>query len=480
MTQASASTDRHSGRPIRHGPSLPANTEVGASATGPDLDWIATTVTRRTGLTFPASRLGLLERAVQRWLVTSDDDTPERIARRVLPSDAAWRRLVSLVTVGETYFFRHEEQLEALRREILPEIVRDRLRSGVRRLRIWSAGCATGAEAYTLAMLLLETVPEPRTWDLRVLGTDIDEEALGEAKAASYGHWALRVDGEYRIRWLRIAGEGRHEVVSEVRSLVVFAPHNLVSATDWPPAALDGLADLILCRNVTMYMDPATARQVVDDFRRALAPGGWLMLSPAEPAPDGDFVRHSVGGFVFSRMPDPHVGLTPVPAPMPVRPTRTEPPISRKPTPRRPSRQRPIASASSESLAGVGSRTANAFALADRGRLDEAEAIARDVVRSGRPDAKAFWILATIAEARGELDAACHALGRVLYFAPSDPLALFRLGLLEWRRGRLAPARARMRATLAVLEHRPDTDLVDGDHGITAGAIRGVARSLVS
>jgi tetratricopeptide (TPR) repeat protein len=229
-----------------------------------------------------------------------------------------------------------------------------------------------------------------------------------------------------------------------------------------------------------MYMDPATARQIVDDFRRALAPGGWLMLSPAEPAPDGDFVRGSIGGFVFSRMPDAHVGSTPVPASMPVRPTRTGPPISRKATPRGPSRQRPIASASSGSLAGVGSRTADALALADRGRLDEADAIARDVIRNGRPDATAFWILATIAEARGELDAACHALGRVLYLAPNDPLALFRLGLLEWRRGRLAPARARMRATLAVLEHWPDTDLVDGDHAITAGAIRGVARSLVS
>jgi chemotaxis protein methyltransferase CheR len=459
---------------------LPTNLEVAGSATAPDLGWIATTLTRRTGLTFPASRLGLLERAVQRWLATSDDDTPVRIARRVLPSEAAWRRLVSLVTVGETYFFRHEEQLEALRREILPEMVRDRLRSGVRRLRIWSAGCATGEEAYTLAILLLEAVPEARGWDLRVLGTDIDEEALRKAQAAIYGHWALRVDGEFQTRWLRIAGGGRREVTSEVRSLVAFAPHNLVAATEWPPAALDGLADVILCRNVMMYMDPTTARQVVDDFRRALAPDGWLMLSPAEPVPDGDFVRRSIGGFMFSRMPEPHGGLTPVPVSKPIRPMRTEPLISRKPTQPGPSRKRPIANASSRSLAGVGSRTANALALADRGRLDEADAIARDVIRNGRPDAKAFWILATIAEARGELDAACHALGRVLYLAPNDPLALFRLGLLEWRRGRLAPARVRMRATLAVLEHRPDTDLVDGDHAITAGAIRGVARSLVS
>jgi chemotaxis protein methyltransferase CheR len=478
MTEASASPGRLSGLAIRHASSLPATDRLAASTEESDLGWIATTLTRRTGLTFPPSRLGLLERAVQRWLATSDDDTPERIGRRVLPSDAAWQRLVSLVTVGETYFFRHEEQFEALRQQILPEIVRERLRSGVRRLRIWSAGCATGEEAYTLAMLLLEALPEPRRWDLRVLGTDIDMEALDKARAANYGHWAFRVDGEYRNRWLRTAAGGRQEVKADVRPLVSFVPHNLVAATDWPPAALGGPADLILCRNVTMYMDPATTRQVFEDFRRALAPGGWLMLSPAEPAPDGDFVRRSVGGFVFSQQPDPHGGGTPVLAA--VRPSSAESPISRRPTSPRLSAAGPIAKASSGSTANVGLRTADALALADRGRLDEADAIAQDIVRNGQPDASAYWILAAVAEARGELEAACHALGRVLYLAPNDPLALFRLGLLEWRRGRLAPARVRMRATLAVLEQRRDTDLVDGNHGITAGAIRGVARSLVS
>jgi chemotaxis protein methyltransferase CheR len=478
MTQASASPGRLSGPPTRHAPTLPANSDVAASITASDLEWIATAVTRRTGLIFPPSRLGLLERAAQRWLATSEDDTPERIARRVLPTDAAWRRLVSLVTVGETYFFRHEEQLEALRREILPDIVRDQLRSGARRLRMWSAGCATGEEAYTLAMLLLEAIPDPRGWDLKVLGTDIDDAALRKAKAATYGHWALRVDAEYRTRWLRIAAGGRHEVAPEVRKLVAFASHNLVTATEWPPAALEGSADVILCRNVTMYMDPTTTRQVIDDFRRALAPGGWLMLSPAEPPPEGDFVRRSIGGFVFSQVPDPRA-VTSVPAPPRLRATWTTRPISPKPT--QPVRlPRSTAGASSENRTRSDPQLADAIALADRGRLEEAEAIARDIVRRGQPDARTYWILATIAEARGELDAACHALGRVLYLAPNDPLAMFRLGLLEWRRGRLAPARVRMRAALAALEDRPDADLVDRDHAITAGAIRGVARSLVS
>jgi chemotaxis protein methyltransferase CheR len=448
-----------------------------------DLDWIATTVTRRTGLTFPTSRIGLLQRAVDRWLATADEAARTRVTHRMLPTESAWRRLISLLTVGETYFFRHSEQLDALRREILPDLIRGRLREGDRRLRVWCAGCATGEEAYTLAMLLVESLPDAGRWDIRVLGTDIDEEALGVARAATYGRWALRIDGDYLVRWLRHAQGGR-EVEPAIRSLVRFAPHNLVGAAQWPPAELDGPADLILCRNVLMYMAPPTARQVLDDFRRALAPGGWLLLGPAEPAPDGDFVRRSIDGFVISQRPAPdrtpasvRTSETRPPAPanavpaireMARRARSTAPPSQRQPAQRRPA------------VDTDHNRAAVALTLADAGRLDEAETIARQLVRSPRPPAAAFALLAAIAEARGDLDAASHALGRALYLAPNDPMALFRLGLVEWRRARLGAARSRMRGVLAALEPRDDADLVDPIHGITAGAMRGVARSLVS
>lgn len=188
-------------------------------------------------------------------------------ARRVLARDReAIEALVEHVVVSETAFFRHPEQLAALGRLAAAA-------SGP--LSIWSAGCATGEEAYSVAIALLEA-GRAGAGD-RVLATDVSERALAAAREGVYGVRSLRkLPAALAQRWLEGAGERR--VRPEPRALVTFARHNLVAAEPAP----GGPFDVVLCRNVLIYFDGRTARAVVRRLAEALAPGGTLVLGPVE------------------------------------------------------------------------------------------------------------------------------------------------------------------------------------------------------
>ena len=190
------------------------------------------------------------------------------------------QRLLEEVTIQETYFFRNPPQVQALRTHVLPELVRAAQESGRRRLRVWSAGCSTGEEPYTVAMLLRELLPDMAGWDVQVLGTDVSRRALQAAERARYGPRAVHTAApEDLARFFAVAPEGGYEVRSEVRSLVRLRHHNLV--TDAPPFA-PGEVDLVLCRNVTIYFARETTRALVERFHATLHPGGYLALGHAE------------------------------------------------------------------------------------------------------------------------------------------------------------------------------------------------------
>jgi chemotaxis protein methyltransferase CheR len=190
-------------------------------------------------------------------------------ARRVLARDpAAIEALVEQVVVSETAFWRHPEQLAAIGRIAA---------AAPGPLSIWSAGCATGEEPYSVAIALLEAGRAGR--GDRILATDVSERALAAARAATYGVRALRkLPPELDARWLEGAAERR--VKEGPRALVTFARHNLVRREPAPA----GPFDLVLCRNVLIWFERRTATAVVRRLAEALAPGGILVLGPVELA----------------------------------------------------------------------------------------------------------------------------------------------------------------------------------------------------
>lgn len=185
-------------------------------------------------------------------------------------------QVIERITTHETYFFREPGQLQALKEEILPEVHRRRARG--RRLTIWSAGCSTGEEAYTAAILAAETGLFS-DWDVRVFGNDISRRVLAVARKAVYGRSSFRATDESRLRrWFR-EQNGQHVVRDEIRALVSFGHINLL---DDAMLSIVGEVDVVMCRNVIMYFDQPVRKRVVAVFHRKLVPGGLLLLGHSE------------------------------------------------------------------------------------------------------------------------------------------------------------------------------------------------------
>lgn len=191
------------------------------------------------------------------------------------------RLLLNEITIGETYMFRSPRQLEALRNVILPQILQAKGSFGFKRLHLWSAGCSTGEEPYTLAMFLLglkETLLSGWTFD--ILATDLNENSLAAAKAGIYGEYALRSTTEpLKRRYFKPHDANRLQVGDELKSLIRFDRVNLND--DGRMKSLKGL-DVIFCCNVLIYFDLASKRKVMQHFHANLLPGGYLFLGQAE------------------------------------------------------------------------------------------------------------------------------------------------------------------------------------------------------
>lgn len=211
--------------------------------------------------------------------------------------------LVVALTVHESYFFRESPQIELLVRQVLPERAEARGAGGI--LRLWSAGCATGQEAYTLAILLDEQRLSGRA---RVLATDLSPQAIETARRGIYGKWSLRaVDDHRRGAYFRPV-PGGFRVDPRLDRLITFHQHNLLDATN-DPRMVD--MDVVMCRNVLVYLNPDAVRDIGRRLAASLAPGGWLLTAATDPHLDsieGLQVTMTPAGVAYRRVMDDSPG----------------------------------------------------------------------------------------------------------------------------------------------------------------------------
>ncbi len=186
--------------------------------------------------------------------------------------------LVDNLTTNETYFFRETPQLRAFSEEILPELrqtQRDR-----KTLRIWSAGCSTGEEAYTIAILLLESGDWWRDWQVEILGSDINQRVLHTARRGVYKRGSHRATTpEMLTKYFIEEDKGDYRIIDRVRELVSFSCLNLL---DQYKTALISNMDIIFCRNVIIYFDREAKKKVIASFYDKLRDGGYLLLGHSE------------------------------------------------------------------------------------------------------------------------------------------------------------------------------------------------------
>jgi chemotaxis protein methyltransferase CheR len=186
------------------------------------------------------------------------------------------------LTIGETYFLRDRPSFESLEQHIVPQLISARS-AGEKRLRIWSAGCSTGEEAYSIAIALCRSIPDLSAWNISILATDINPHALQRAANGVYTEWSFRdAPPGFKEKFFRQLAPGQFEIAPRIRSLVTFAYLNLVDDAYPALESKTNAMDVIFCRNVLMYFEPAHSLALLQRLRLCLIEGGWLFVSPVE------------------------------------------------------------------------------------------------------------------------------------------------------------------------------------------------------
>ena len=199
------------------------------------------------------------------------------LARLEDGTDGELEQFCNAITTNLTAFFRERHHFEFLARELLPQLLQTNAAS--RRIRIWSAGCSTGEEPYSIAMVVRETLGELAGWDLRILATDVDSSVLAQAAAGVYeAERVERLERERRSRWF-VAAPGRqgYEIQPALRRLIAFRRLNLIEP--WP---MRGPFDVIFCRNVIIYFDKETQRDIIGRMAGLQRAGDHLILGHSE------------------------------------------------------------------------------------------------------------------------------------------------------------------------------------------------------
>ncbi|NPV86997.1 MAG: tetratricopeptide repeat protein [Anaerolineae bacterium] len=378
-------------------------------------------------------------------------------------SSPIWEDLIEEITICETYFFRDAEQMNALREHILPALIARRWQSHT--LRLWCAACSTGEEPYTLAILLHQLLPDLERWYIHLLATDINRRALQRAQQARYRAWSFRqMDESLRSAYFeRRAHEW--ELRPDLRRLVRFAYLNLAE-DDYPSTATqtEGL-DLILCRNVMIYLPEEVIVSIARRLQRCLAPEGWLMVAAGEA---NDPLYHPLQPVWFEKAMAYHKTDTPAPAPpqtaplsppmlspapqpppapapamqpaapqtvITPTPTPTPPPAA-QPAPPTPAPPAPPPAPPAEDL------YARAAALLAQHRPHEAAQLFEQSLQHNPDHLPALLALARLAANAGRLDEAARCAQRILTLDPLHSQAHYLLGLVHQERGDLTQALA--------------------------------------
>ena len=442
---------------------------------------------------YPALKRYVLEHTGLAYYVDKDEDLASRLSRRLNArqsrSTAAYLTLLSRdpaemdclvgeLTIGETYFFRQPEHFSLLRSTIVPDLMERKRNS--RSLRIWSAGCATGAEPYYLAILLaLDFAAQLADWDVSILATDINTDFIAQASEARFGDWALR-ETPPDIKSACFRREGRKwSLLPEFRKRVAFRYHNL--ATGVHPSADKLPFDLIVCRNVLIYFSQNLIREVAARLYDNLETGGWLLVGHAEPNPNTFGIFEPVTtpiGTVYRKGAARRIAANDWLRTLGFENLQLDPPSAFLPTdlplamaPQPPLPQLATGPVKSETLPVEAIRL-----LADTGQWDAAFEAADRLVSKDPLDASAHFTLGLILEHSGSSQAACSALKRAIYLDRGLVMAHYHLATALNFTGDAKGARRSFTAVIRILEGlSPAEPLPHGD-GITAQELRDLAK----
>lgn len=489
-------------------------------------------IANHTGLYFPEARWRDLERGIRSAAGEFGFDGAEACIRWLVSAPLTKPQvevLASHLTVGETYFLRDKKTFTAVEEEILPQLIRFR-RGGERHLRIWSAGCCTGEEAYSVAILFDRILPDIRNWHITILATDINPRFLRNAASGTYGQWSFRDAPSWiKDRYFQERKGSRFEILSRVKRMVTFSYLNL--AEDSYPSLTNNTnaMDLILCRNVLMYFAPDKIRKVVGNFYRCLVDGGWLIVSPTEVSHTlfGQFVTANFSGMTFYRkvhspeLQVPTFEFQPYPPEtqpgtlsadtqpgsaasasgfdVEITESAADPP--HYPEPETLNSQPELGlytealelyeqgqySPAVQRLEGLIARNFSnreamallARAHANQGTLTEAEEWSEKAIATDKLNPRLYYLRATILHEQGRIDDASLAFKKALYLDQNFVLAHFALGNIARQQGRRRESEKYFANALVLLTRCRQEEVLPEADGMTAGRLAEVIQATI-
>ena len=432
------------------------------------LSAFAVELRRALGLVFPPALAESFEGGIVR-AAAALGEVPASLLLRLAEGDrAAIEALALELTIGETYFFRHPHHFDLLRVTLRKIAL---VRAAGDPIRLWSAGCSSGEEAYSMAIAALEVFGSAAQSLVEILGTDLNAGCLARAAAATYGEWSFRnVSTEVRERWFERDG-AQLRVAAEPRSMVRFVSRNLL---DGPPAALPPYAwsrgiDVIFCRNVLIYFDPAATQRVTAALALALAPGGVMVPGPSDPLLRSPYLAVSTaGGLITYQRPieEPMMLAAPL-----------APRLAKAPAPPLAALPRPAAPIS-VAVSDAGSQIDRARRLADGGDSASARAIV-DAVLAGDPlQQEAYALRAVLAQADGDHAGAAVDADRAILLQSSFAYAHLLAASSRAQIGERTAARRHLRNAQQLLSALAMDARVPGSGGVTARELLGSCQQL--
>lgn len=433
-------------------------------------------------LKFAAKEFGFTDHeAFCNWLVDSTMDTGQA------------EILASHLTVSETYFWREPHVFEALEAKILPELIRAR-EKGEKRLRIWSAGCATGEEPYSLAIAVRRAIPDYKNWNITILATDINPRILRLAATGVYGEWSFRNSPVWlKDKYFSRTDKHKYEILPEIRKMVTFAYLNLAEDTYPSPLNNTNAMDIIFCRNVLMYFTCRRIQQIGESLFQSLVKDGWFMVSASELSLQlfSQFASVNFPEAIVYRKTDQKPAdnsffqpSTLQDEPTPFLFSANEMISAEKSSELLPSTPELI-QAKSEltqvlTIDAVEELPKSAPAdiswpvreLANQGKLKEALNTCEHLILEHKLDPNLYFLQATILQEQNRDLEAIASLKRTLYLDPDFYMGHFALGNLMLHQGKKQIARKHFENALAILAKFHQNDILLESEGLTAGRLR--------
>lgn len=244
--------------------------------TARDFDFIRRLVLERTGIALSDNKQELVYGRLAKRLRSLGMTRFAQYCEYIEQHEEELPEIVNAITTNLTSFFREPHHFDYLRSDVLPGLMRSN--AATRRIRIWSAGCSSGEEPYSIAMVVREVISESTGWDVKILATDIDTNVLDRARSGLYAEDRITgIPDHYRRRWVARGEEGKAQMRDELRGMIAFRQLNLMD--EWP---MRGPFDLIFCRNVVIYFDKTTQRRLFERYANILRPDGHLFIGHSE------------------------------------------------------------------------------------------------------------------------------------------------------------------------------------------------------